>query len=137
MSKSELSAKVLKQLLQLARWNGVYEYLLELGYTPVKSGAEKQSLKALRDTDTYIVSLYLSDRYCDGGELFTLRSLAIAMDGKELNAIKAREKRLKLLFERLERFQLINFYKDIHNGDRVCWRVEPTSKLINFMKTRL
>lgn len=137
ISKSNLSDKVIGQLVQLAKWDGLYAYLLKSGYVPTNTGLERQSKRALRDLDTYVVSLLLCDKYCDGAKPFTLRSLAMAIDGEDFNSIKAREKKLKLLFERLEMFEIINFYKDIHQGNRECWRIEARSKLINFIKTEL
>lgn len=136
-SNAEASSRVVEKLLQLAKWSDIYPYLLENGYAPASQGTEKQAKRALVDLDTYVVALLLCHKFFDGGEPFTLRSLSMAMDGEDFNSIKAMEKRLRLLIERLERFNIIRFYKDTHRGKRECWRIEATPTLVNFIETRI
>lgn len=135
-SEPDASVKIMEKIIQLAKWGGIYPYLLESGYTPASEGTEKQAKRALVDLDTYLVALLICHKSYDGGEAFTLRSLSMVMDGDDFNSIKAMEKRLKLLFERVERFNIINFYKDTHRGKRECWRIEATPTLMTFMETR-
>lgn len=137
MNQDDTPAKALKLLLQLSKWGEIHPFLLENGYLPQAPNTEKHCKRVLVDLDTFVVALLLYGRYSDGGDHYTLRSLATALDDADFNATKAMEKKLKLLFERVEIYQIINVYKDIHQGKRECLRIEATPKLVQFIESKL
>lgn len=126
----------INQLLQLSRWSRVYPYLLEQGYSKNIPNRERISKRALVDLDTFVIALLLYNNYVSGNAPYTLRSLAKALDGEDFNSIKSMEKKLKLLFEKISNYKIINTYKDTHIGKRECTRIEPTQTLINFIETQ-
>lgn len=127
---------VTQLLLQLAQWGDIYPFLLEEGHTPGLANREKQSKRALVDLFTFTVAMLVYRRSFLDDEPYTLRSLAKALDGEDFNSIKAMEKRLKLVFERVEVFELFHVYNGTHCGKRKCLRIDAGPRLNKFLTTK-
>ena len=121
-------------ITQLSKWGGIYLFLREQGYVLEAEDLEAKSKRSLVDTDTMTMSMLIYLRHSLGQELYTVGSLAEAMDGSSYNARKAREGKIKRTLSAIAGYQIIDFYRDQHRGKRECIRIEATDLLINFIE---
>lgn len=133
--KKATALLVLNYLQQEAQWADIYQFILSRGYQKVaNSEAELQMKRALTDHDTCIMAMLIYLHYNLGREVHTVSSLAKAMDNSSLNARKARERKILRALKMIAGYQLIDFYRDTHRGDRTCIRIEANDLLIEFLE---
>lgn len=127
---------VVQHLRSISKWGSkIYPFVLENGYcSDQEKKEEKKSKRALNGQYAATLSLLLYHRYATYDEAFTVRSLAKAIDGEDVNSRKAQERQIMRLLQSTACYQLIDFYRDTHQGNRECIRIEPTELLINFFE---
>ncbi len=128
-------------LMQVSKWSSIYDYLIEEGYdirnqSESEQSEETKSHRSLRDIDTMIMCLFIYTRHVYGKENYTVSSLAKAMSSKDYNERKACEGRIKRTLSSIAGYQIVDFYRDQHQGKRECIRLEGTDLLFNFLETK-
>ena len=123
-------------LTQIIKWSNVYSFLLEEGYTPDSENQELKSKKCLVDHDTMVMCMfiYLKQKFSPDEEQYTVGSLAHTMVGSSYNARKACEGKIKRALIAIAGYQIVDFYRDQHRGQRECIRIEATDLLVEFME---
>lgn len=126
---------VLHYLQQEAYWADIYSFILSRGYQKAANLEEELQMKrALTDHDTCIMAMLIYLHYSLAKETHTVSSLAKAMDNSSLKARKARERKILRVLKMIAGYQLIDFYRDTHKGDRECIRIEANDLLIEFLE---
>ena len=78
---------------------------------------------------------YIQYEKAKGGNVvvrpYTLRSLAMKIDGRTPDALKAAEGKLKRLMKAIKNYDIISVSRGIHDG-RECMSIEPTEKLVRY-----
>ncbi|MBK8453030.1 MAG: hypothetical protein WAQ53_02055 [Thiofilum sp.] len=132
--KKATALLVLHYLQQEAQWADIYPFILSRGYQKVANPEELQMKRALTDHDTCIMAMLIYLHYSLAKETHTVSSLAKAMDNSSLNARKARERKILRALKMIAGYQLIDFYRDTHQGERTCIRIEANDLLIEFLE---
>lgn len=133
--KQATTLLVLNYLQQEAHWANIYNFIISRGYQKaINSEEELQMKRALTDHDTCIMAMLIYLHYSLAKEVHTVSSLAKAMDNSSLKARKARERKILRVLKVIAGYQLIDFYRDTHQGDRTCIRIEPNDLLIEFLE---
>lgn len=119
-------------LRQVGKWSELYPYLIENGYE--KKYGERINKNNLLDSETKDICLVLYTHLFSGKEPFTIRSLSKIIASSDENSRIAKSRKIKRLLESVEQYNIIEYYKDTHKGNRECTRIEPTDLLINFIE---
>lgn len=122
-------------LTQITKWSNVYSFLLEQGYIPEPENQELKSKKCLVDNDTMVMCMYIymKQKFSPNEEQYTVGSLANTMVGNSYNARKACEGKIKRALIAIAGYQIVDFYRDQHRGQRECIRIEALPLLVDFM----
>lgn len=141
---NETDRRVYELMEYIFRWTRITAFLVDEGYkAAMNPNTEEQCQRALLDLDTFIICMLLYRRYAtlqrDSTTLkpYTLRKLAETISSGSENSLKAQEGKLKRLFEKLEPYKLISIQLTQHTGNRMCYQIEPTDKLVRFFETKL
>lgn len=136
--RRETASLVMQHLMQVGKWSDIYKFLIKNGYCPVNDDQDEQKNKrVLVDLDTSIMALLIYLNYSLNKEGHTIGSLAKAMDGSDYNARKARERKIMRTLQTIAGYEVIDFYRDSHKGERNCIRIEATNLLIDFVENHL
>lgn len=133
--KRETTLLVTNYLKQNGKWSHIHKFLIEKGYNPEEDQEEEQKNKrVLVDQDTTTMAMLIYFHYGLGLEAHTVGSLARAMDGSSYNARKARERKIMRTLKAIAGYDIIDFYRDTHKGERNCIRIEATDLLLEFIE---
>jgi hypothetical protein len=140
---TEADVGVYDLLESIKLWAGVEPFIEGCqDYSPLpNSYLQFKASRALMDVRTFVVCLLLFRRYAciqyekaKGRECtrpYTLRSLAMKIDGRTPDALKAAEGKLKRLMESIKNYDIISVSRGIYDG-RECMSIEPTEKLVRY-----
>lgn len=141
---TEADVGVYDLLESIKRWAGVEPFIEGFqDYVPLSNSyLQFKASRALMDVRTFVVCLLLFRRYAyiqyekaKGGNVvvrpYTLRSLAMKIDGRTPDALKAAEGKLKRLMKAIKNYDIISVSRGIHDG-RECMSIEPTEKLVRY-----
>lgn len=133
--RRQATSLTLAYLRQTGKWSKIYPFLMEKGYVIEGSADDEQkSKRCLLDQDTTIIAMLIYLAFSSKKPSYTVGSLAKALDNSSHNAKKAMERKVSRLLISIAGYQIIDFYKDTHKGDRECIRIEATDLLIEFIE---